>query len=160
MWTADRLAVQVRSRLEEGSLLVVSNREPYMHMRHGKEIASRSPAQRPGHGARTRAARLRWNLDRAWQRQTRILKSLWTARPVARSSGRSTLHSAPGLANQRRRGRLLLRIRQRGAMAALPHRPHPPALPRRRLGALSGCQPQVRRRRAGRNGGRRESPSC
>src|SRR4029077_11884517 len=36
MWTADRLAVHVRARLEEGRLFVVSNREPYMHIRRGK----------------------------------------------------------------------------------------------------------------------------
>ena len=38
LWTADRLAVHVRKRLENGRLFVVSNREPYMHMRHGKSI--------------------------------------------------------------------------------------------------------------------------
>jgi trehalose 6-phosphate synthase len=35
-WTADRLAVHVRSRLEDGRLFVVSNREPYMHIRRGR----------------------------------------------------------------------------------------------------------------------------
>jgi len=37
-WTADRLSVQLRSRLEEGHLFVVSNREPYMHQRDGKSV--------------------------------------------------------------------------------------------------------------------------
>jgi trehalose 6-phosphate synthase len=37
-WTADRLSVQLRSRLAEGHLFVVSNREPYMHQRDGKAI--------------------------------------------------------------------------------------------------------------------------
>lgn len=37
-WTADRLAVQLRARLEDGHLFVVSNREPYMHQRDGKAI--------------------------------------------------------------------------------------------------------------------------
>ncbi len=36
LWTADRLAVHVRARLEGGRLVVVSNREPYMHVRRGK----------------------------------------------------------------------------------------------------------------------------
>jgi trehalose-6-phosphate synthase len=44
MWTADRLALQVRSRLEEGHLLVVSNREPYIHQRNGREIEVFIPA--------------------------------------------------------------------------------------------------------------------
>ena len=38
LWTADRLAVHVRTRLNNGRLFVVSNREPYMHMRHGKSV--------------------------------------------------------------------------------------------------------------------------
>jgi len=38
MWTADRLAVQVQTRLEGGRLFVVSNREPYIHQRNGKSL--------------------------------------------------------------------------------------------------------------------------
>ncbi len=38
LWTADRLAVHVRTRLENGRLFVVSNREPYVHMRRGKSV--------------------------------------------------------------------------------------------------------------------------
>ncbi len=38
MWTADRLSVQLRSRLGDSHLFVVSNREPYMHQRNGKEV--------------------------------------------------------------------------------------------------------------------------
>ncbi len=37
-WTADRLAVHVRTRLDNGRLFVVSNREPYVHMRRGKSV--------------------------------------------------------------------------------------------------------------------------
>jgi len=35
-WTADRLAVHIRSRLQDGRLFVVSNREPYSHVRRGR----------------------------------------------------------------------------------------------------------------------------
>src|SRR4030081_293024 len=35
-WTADRLAGHIRSRLGDGRLFGVSNREPYMHTRRGK----------------------------------------------------------------------------------------------------------------------------
>ena len=35
VWTADRLAVHVRQRLGNGKIFVVSNREPYMHVRRG-----------------------------------------------------------------------------------------------------------------------------
>jgi len=38
LWTADRLSVQLRTRLDGGKLVVVSNREPYMHERNGKTI--------------------------------------------------------------------------------------------------------------------------
>jgi hypothetical protein len=38
LWTADRLAVHVRESLGNDRLLVVSNREPYMHVRRGREI--------------------------------------------------------------------------------------------------------------------------
>jgi trehalose 6-phosphate synthase len=43
-WTADRLAVQVLERLEDGKLFVVSNREPYIHVRRGKTIGVEVPA--------------------------------------------------------------------------------------------------------------------
>jgi alpha,alpha-trehalose-phosphate synthase [UDP-forming] len=44
VWTADRLAVHVRDRLQEGSrLFVVSNREPYMHVRRGKSVEVNVP---------------------------------------------------------------------------------------------------------------------
>jgi alpha,alpha-trehalose-phosphate synthase [UDP-forming] len=44
LWTADRLAVHLSTRLEDGRLFVVSNREPYTHVRHGKSIEVKVPA--------------------------------------------------------------------------------------------------------------------
>ncbi|HWZ83896.1 MAG TPA: trehalose-6-phosphate synthase [Terriglobales bacterium] len=44
MWTADRLAVQVQTRLDGARLFVVSNREPYIHQRNGKTIEVSVPA--------------------------------------------------------------------------------------------------------------------
>jgi len=44
LWTADRLAVHVRKRLENGRLFVVSNREPYIHMRRGKSVEVMVPS--------------------------------------------------------------------------------------------------------------------
>ncbi|MGA7566874.1 MAG: trehalose-6-phosphate synthase [Terriglobales bacterium] len=43
-WTAERLSVQLRARLENGRLFVVSNREPYMHLRNGKAVDVLIPA--------------------------------------------------------------------------------------------------------------------
>jgi trehalose 6-phosphate synthase len=38
VWTAHRLAVHARERLGDGKLFVVSNREPYMHVRQGNTV--------------------------------------------------------------------------------------------------------------------------
>ncbi len=65
MWTADRLAVHVRARLEDGRLFVVSNREPYMHVRRGKSIEVNVPASGLVTAHRACASRLRWNLGGA-----------------------------------------------------------------------------------------------
>ena len=44
MWTAQRLAVHVRSKLGESRLIAVSNREPYLHNRRGKNLEVSVPA--------------------------------------------------------------------------------------------------------------------
>jgi trehalose 6-phosphate synthase len=38
LWTADRLSVQVQTRLNGARLCLVSNREPYIHQRNGKSV--------------------------------------------------------------------------------------------------------------------------
>ncbi len=43
IWTSERLAVHVQDRLEDGRLFVVSNREPYMHVRRGKAVEVNVP---------------------------------------------------------------------------------------------------------------------
>lgn len=44
LWTADRLAVHVRARLEDSVIFVVSNREPYLHIRRGRSVEVSEPA--------------------------------------------------------------------------------------------------------------------
>lgn len=44
MWTSDRLAVQVRTRLAGSPLFVISNREPYIHRRNGRSLDVLVPA--------------------------------------------------------------------------------------------------------------------
>jgi alpha,alpha-trehalose-phosphate synthase [UDP-forming] len=44
IWTADRLAVHIQARLEDSRLFVVSNREPYIHLRKGKSVQVSQPA--------------------------------------------------------------------------------------------------------------------
>jgi trehalose-6-phosphate synthase len=39
LWTAERLRVSLRNKLQEKPLFVVSNREPYMHVQNGKDKA-------------------------------------------------------------------------------------------------------------------------
>src|SRR2546430_1310255 len=43
-WTAERLRVSLRSKWHDKTLFVVSNREPYIHMRGVKEIETILPA--------------------------------------------------------------------------------------------------------------------
>ena len=43
-WTAERLRIYVESKLRDTSLFVVSNREPYMHVRQGRSIEAVVPA--------------------------------------------------------------------------------------------------------------------
>ncbi len=44
IWTAERLGVHVRAKLEGSRLFVVSNREPYMHIHEGKAVQVVVPA--------------------------------------------------------------------------------------------------------------------
>jgi trehalose-6-phosphate synthase len=43
LWTAERLAVHVRERFGSSRIFVLSNREPYVHLRRGKEIVCEVP---------------------------------------------------------------------------------------------------------------------
>jgi hypothetical protein len=43
-WTAERLSVHVRGKLHDNRLFVVSNREPYSHVRQGKSVEAIVPA--------------------------------------------------------------------------------------------------------------------
>ena len=70
IWTADRLAVHVQSRLADGRLFVVSNREPYTHVQKGKSIEVNVPAS----GLVTAlepVLRAAVDLGRAWIRRRR-----------------------------------------------------------------------------------------
>lgn len=44
LWTAERLRVSLRARLQDQPLFVVSNREPYMHVHDGRDIKMLVPA--------------------------------------------------------------------------------------------------------------------
>ncbi|HEV2489283.1 MAG TPA: trehalose-6-phosphate synthase [Candidatus Acidoferrales bacterium] len=44
LWTAERLRVHIQSKLQQNPLIVVSNREPYIHVRRGSNIEVSVPA--------------------------------------------------------------------------------------------------------------------
>ena len=151
LWTPERLRLHVQTTLRERrSVRGLQSRALYARAaREGS--GSDCPRQRPRHGARTHPARLRGNLGGARRRRCGP-RNRGRAGPSACASRRTPIHAAPRLADQGGRGRLLLRICQRGAVAPLPHRPHAPHVPGFRLGILSKGEPQVRRCFAGGNG--------
>ncbi|HEV2298340.1 MAG TPA: trehalose-6-phosphate synthase [Candidatus Acidoferrales bacterium] len=44
LWTAERLRAHIRGKLQQNPLIVVSNREPYMHVRRGSAVEVSVPA--------------------------------------------------------------------------------------------------------------------
>ena len=72
-WTPDRLQQVLRRQLGGEGILVVANREPYIHERDGAgRAAGGAPGLGPGHRARAGHARLLGHLDRPRQRQRRL----------------------------------------------------------------------------------------
>ncbi len=125
--TSAQLGASITDSLRGTRLIVVANREPYIHLRRRqsarglwswlrgqKEIEEHrldAAGERPGDRARSGDARLRRHLDRARQRQRRSRnRRSVRARPGA--AGSPVVHLAPGVADAGRRAGLLLRLRQ------------------------------------------------
>ena len=71
-WTAQALHQVVREHLKAPQMIVVSNRQPYIHTADGDgQLARADSGERHGHCSRAHHARLLRHLDRAWQRQRR-----------------------------------------------------------------------------------------
>ena len=70
-WNPERLQSLLRTQFSGDQVIVVSNREPYIHERSGGGIVVRAPGQRPGHRGRAGDAGLLRHLDRPRQRQRR-----------------------------------------------------------------------------------------
>ena len=85
-------------------VIVVSNREPYIHERRDGERRRAATGERPGDGGRAGDARLLGNLDRTWQRQRRP-RGRRQARPGPVPPGRGRVRAAPRLAHAPRRSR-------------------------------------------------------
>ncbi len=144
----------LREQLLGDEVLVVSNREPFIHVRTDDGITLLRPAS---------------GLVTALEPVMRACSGTWIAhgsgsadrdtvdraRPRARASGKADLHAAPGLALAGRRAGLLRRIRQRGAVAAMSHRPRAAGISHRRLGAVRASQSALCRRGVRRGAHRR-----
>ena len=138
LWTAERLAVHMRDRSGSSRIFVVSNREPYMHVRQGRETVCVVPPSGLVTAIEPVSARLRRGVG--GQRQRRCRRSVGgRVRPPARASRRSALYAAAGVALSRRGGALLRRLCQRRPLAALPYRAYAAHLPRRRTGSATSA---------------------
>ena len=98
IWDPRNAARLLHKQLPGDQMLVVSNREPYIHMKRGGHRGA-ATGQRPGHGGRAGDARLLRDMDRPRQRHCRP-RGGGRARPRSRSTGRAELHAAAHLAHQ------------------------------------------------------------
>ena len=134
-WTPNVLRELLHGELRGQEVIVVSNREPYIHVRQGNTIV----VQRPASGVVT-----------ALEPIMRACSGTWIAHGSG-SADRDVVdaHDRVGVpsdhpAYQIRRvwlspeeeAGVLLRVCERRPLAALPHRARPPDVPDRRLGAV------------------------
>ena len=132
-WTADRLRSLLHTQLRGDQVIVVSNREPYIHDRGPDGIIVRQPAS---------------GLVTAVEPVMRACSGTWIAHGsgtadretvdvhdrVAVPPGKRRLLAAPDLAQRRGRARLLLRLRQRRYVAIVPRRTRASCVPTIRTG--------------------------
>ncbi len=154
VWTEERLKQFVRLRFNGTPVFVVSNREPVSHVRRAGKVVPQTPAS---------------GVVTAMDPVMRACGGVWVAhgsgdadRESADEQGRVGVPTDDPRYTLRRvwldaRGgaRLLLRLLQRGAVAALSRGPRAADLPSRGLGAVPGRECEVRRRAARGDGGHR-----
>ena len=136
-WNAERLRSLLRTQLRGDEVIVVSNREPYIHdFAADGSVVVRRPAS---------------GLVTAIEPVMRACSGTWIAHgsgaadrqhgrrqgPPARAARRGRVRPAADLADRRGRAGLLLRLRQRGHVAAVPRRARAAGLSRKRLAGLS-----------------------
>ena len=158
-WTAERLRRVLERNLGGEGVVVVANREPYMHVR-GEDglVRVQFSGERARHRAGAGHAGLLRHLDRPRQRLGGPGGG-GSERPGARPPGRGLLHAPSCLARSGGGARLLLRLLERGALAALPPGRRQARVPGRGLGPLPGGQPEVRPRPSATRS-RARIPSC
>ena len=151
-WSPEALRAVLHHELRGQEVIVVSNREPYIHIQKGDTIEVRRPAS---------------GLVTALEPIMRACSGTWIAHGsgsadrdvvdrhnrIAVPPGKGGLPAPPRVADQGGGGRLLLRLRQRRSLAALSHRARPADVPERRTGRSmcasirSSRMPSSRRRR-------------
>ena len=144
-WNPQRLQSLLRTQFSGDQVIVVSNREPYIHERSGAGIVARRPAS---------------GLVTAVEPVMRACSGTWIAHGSGSADrdvvdGHDRVALPPGQKEYLLRRMwltarggegLLLRLRQRGHVAAVPRGPCAPGVPRVRLGVLPGREPALRRR--------------
>jgi len=135
-WNPQHLKQALVRHFPGEKVMVLANREPYIHERSSDgAVVVRHPASGLVRRHRAGVARLLGCVDRPWQRLRRPHGG-GRQGPRAGAARRGIVRLAPGLAVRAGRARLLLRLGQRGAVAALPLGPRAAHLPRHRLGRL------------------------
>ena len=146
-WTPAALRSLLNDRLRGDEIIVVSNREPYIHVRG----VNSTEVQRPASGLVTAVEPVMracsGNVDSAWQRFGRS-RERRQERSSAGAARESFIHAASHLADARTGKRLLLRLRERRIVAAMPYRACTPGFSRRRLGSIPSSQRTLCRRRS------------
>ena len=136
-WTPQRLKNTLNRHLHGERVVVVANREPYIHERDADgQIAVRHPAS----GLVTALEPVMRACSGVWVAHgsgSADRETVGRARPRARAARRGVLPAAARLADRGRRARLLLRLRQRGPVAAVPRRAHAADLPHATTGSTT-----------------------
>ena len=123
MWDRNALYELIDTRLRDHRLIVVANREPYIHRYVGDVVE----CMRPASGMATALDPMMMACGGTWVAHGSGDADRLTGRrrPGPRPAREPPIHPASGLADQGAGGGLLPRPGQQRALAPLPHRIHP-----------------------------------
>ena len=132
---AGHASLLLAQKLPGDEVIVVSNREPYIHKRDGDGIVGADAGQRPRHGARAvmRACCGTWIAHGSGSADRETVDRFDR---VARAAGCAELHAAPRLADARRSRGYYYGFANEGLWPLCHIAYVRPELPRERLGAL------------------------
>ncbi len=127
LWNQDNLRKLIEERLVDFQIILVSNREPYMHIYRGGEVKTIIPAS----GVAIALDSLMQSCGGTWVAAGSGEADRETVSRRGCSSGPSPgpqVHIAPGVADPPGRKRVLLRLCQFRPVAPVPRGLQPPAL--------------------------------